>query len=567
MEPGLPVWTIKPNWAGGILERLEWLTDVIAADSSGAEQRRAVRLSPRRSVEITVNPTRAERTFLDLLLSNLGSETWLFPLWFDQAKLSMASYAGQNRINFDNTYRETGLGEYALLYYDAFTWEVVRVLVSDNGGLGLKDVLERDWPAGTAVYPLRRARLPIETAVSALTSRTGESVLQFQMAQANDYPPAYPADLIFEGKPVLATPPNYSSTIDTQHLRLAVDVDNQIGLSTRYDPVDRAFPIQSHNWLIHGRKAHAEFRGLLYWLRGRQRAVWLPTFTNDLFVSRPAAEGATNLDVEKVGLAYTGGIRPGRDVIMLEGHPARLTAMGVPPSEEEERVRIGAGLPVAVTEGDSASFMSVVRLNQDGIEIMHHTDIDGTAEVSATFQGFADTRTIPFPIEAPVPVQARDPNPCGVPVAGSGPPMSWEVRVVLTNGPPGGRAGTPRLGDRLYGDWGQTGAYQFICSDPEWGNASVSYYRIERGVDDGLTYNQRQGYNTADCPGEDGPSYGAFRMWVKGDNWPGWRQCPATRVGWGRQWDEGALELEQSNFDDTGAWGIYNDYNDPRYLA
>ena len=59
--PDLPVWTIRPNWKGGILERLEWLTDVLASDT-GVEQRRSVRPTPRRSFEITVNPTRNERT-------------------------------------------------------------------------------------------------------------------------------------------------------------------------------------------------------------------------------------------------------------------------------------------------------------------------------------------------------------------------------------------------------------------------------------------------------------------------------------------------------------------------
>ena len=46
METDQPLWTIRPNWRNGVLERLEWLTNVISGET-GVEQRRSVRPSPR----------------------------------------------------------------------------------------------------------------------------------------------------------------------------------------------------------------------------------------------------------------------------------------------------------------------------------------------------------------------------------------------------------------------------------------------------------------------------------------------------------------------------------------
>lgn len=145
---------------------------------------------------------------------------------------------------------------------------------------------------------------------------------------------------------------------------------------------------------------------------------------------------------------------------------------------------------------------------------------------------------------------------------------SFEVRVVGTTwGGDTGIRGRPYLGDRLHGYFGQTGPYKFVCGDPEWGNARVSYYKVNVPPADDFIYNQRQGGGTSDCPGVGGAYLGAFKMYIKGDSWPEFRLCPATRVGWGRQLDAATLELESGNFDDTGAWHIYPDFSDPRYLG
>ncbi|ECV8069637.1 hypothetical protein ABQ22_25065, partial [Salmonella enterica subsp. enterica serovar Typhimurium] len=47
-----PVFLPLPNWKDGVTERIEWQTDVMISES-GAEQRRPIRLHPRRSFEAT----------------------------------------------------------------------------------------------------------------------------------------------------------------------------------------------------------------------------------------------------------------------------------------------------------------------------------------------------------------------------------------------------------------------------------------------------------------------------------------------------------------------------------
>ena len=408
----LPVWTVRPNWKGGVLERLEWLTDVLAS-STGAEQRRSLRPSPRRSIEITINPTQNERTFVDLLLHRLGSNEWLFPLWFDKARLSVAAELGADRIDFDNTYREFTDGGLALIYKDAFTYEVISIAGQDDTGLDLDIPLAAAWGKNVAVYPLRRARLQNETELRALSSRVGESVLLWTITEANDYPEEMPDAQSFEGMPVITVAPNRSQDITVSHTRLAVDRDNQVGIPYRVDQAGRAFQVQSHSWMLVGRQAQSEFRSMLYWLRGRQRAVWLPSFNEDIVTSRASALASTNLDIQKIGITYAGGVIPGRDVVRVNGTPGRITALGAPQSPQEERLRIGAGLTAAVPAGRRGSFMSPARLNQDGIEILHHADTNGAAECSTTFKTFSNTRDAGGTIYKPIPAAIKLPFPCG----------------------------------------------------------------------------------------------------------------------------------------------------------
>jgi hypothetical protein len=568
MEPGYPVWTIRPNWAGGILERLRWLTDVIASADTGVEQRRALNLSPRRSVEITVNPTRNERTFLDLSLQHLGSEKWLFPLWFDQGKVSADTVLAGKRVNFDIAFRETGLGAFALLYQDTFTWEVISIESVDANGVNLVDPLARAWPKGTPIYPLRLAQLSSDTRLSSITSQVGDSSLLFQLVQENDYPEIAPAGVQFEGRPVLTTPPNYSAVIDTQHIRLAEDLDNDTGLPYRYDPLDCAFSVQSHNWLIQGREALSSFRSFLYWLRGRQRSLWLPTFSDDLFVARAAAQGAGNLDVEQIGIAYTGGIVPGRDAVLIDGQPSRLTGIGAPQAPGEERLRIAAGLPAAVPKGMTGSFMAVARLNQDQVEVQHHTDIDGTTEIAATFQTFNPARDPSGTIYYPVPITERNAIPCGTDGDTS---TVYDFYTVHFETSPPGMFGRPGLGNQLVvSDVGPADYIEYICGDPAWQGGRVSHFRktaeASKWVESNIKHTQ-QGQGTNDCKGY-GAGYGVYYHYVKGNAWPAPRKCPAVGVSAGEVIDPGGIRIDFfGNFPEEATWRFYPDFNDPRYLA
>ena len=73
-------WTFTADWSSGILERFEWRTDVLAA-FNGEEQRRALRIGPRKTVEFDAFFTGRERRYAEATLWGWGARTWALPFW------------------------------------------------------------------------------------------------------------------------------------------------------------------------------------------------------------------------------------------------------------------------------------------------------------------------------------------------------------------------------------------------------------------------------------------------------------------------------------------------------
>lgn len=417
--PDLPVWTIRPNWKEGILERLEWLTDVLISET-GVEQRRSPRPTPRRSFEITVNPTSAERTRLDLLLHRWGSRQWLFPLWHDQAKLDAEAHDAL--LHFDNRWREFDVGGYAIVYQDYKTYEIVEITAQDENGLTLADPIVRNWPAGTKVYPLRICTLPADTSLDALTGTVGEAVLLFTTNQANPYDAGLGDDMVlYNGSPLLTRQPDRSQNITLNHVRMVDEFDSGTGLRYRTDSAGRAFEVQSHNWQIMGREAHASFRSFLYTMNGRQNRVYLPSFNDDLVLSRPHGEFINYIDVRSVGLAEIGGGSPipGRATLWTGDQVIRHVNFGEyydgTTFDQEERLVIQGDLD-ALPAGATLQFLSTARLDTDQVELHHHTDSDGVMECGVTFRTFLDVRDDSGSNFLPIPAAAQTAGSCGTPV-------------------------------------------------------------------------------------------------------------------------------------------------------
>lgn len=415
----LPVWTIPPNWSTPVTERLEWLTDVLMSRSL-AEQRRAIRLTPRRYFEFVINPVDAVRSYMDQWAHRISDERMLLPLWHDKGKLTEVALTTESRLELDTRWREFVEDGLALLYYNPFTYEVVEISGIDDDGLDLATGLADDWPEGTSVYPLRRAYMDPEINLSAITSRVGESTLEFMVDDENPYDTGAEPLTIHDGYPVVLLEPNRMDNLDQQFGRIMEELDLSIGRIRRYDENARSYQTQFYNWQAKGREAHHELRQTLYRLKGRQKGVWLPSFNEDIVLASNLTAGQNQAIIRKIGYHQLGGVIAGRDRVMIRDDTGTQRVVQINGSANvsatTERLDLTAVAGFVASAGRPGSFLSLVRLDQDTVEITHHTDSAGVSEASVAFRSFSQARTVPAILAAPVPVGEMSDEPCGAAV-------------------------------------------------------------------------------------------------------------------------------------------------------
>ncbi|WLJ71134.1 hypothetical protein [Sphingomonas phage Carli] len=393
-DADLPVFPFRINWKNGIAERLEWKTDVLK-DFAGNEQRRGLRLTPRREFEVTLTVWDAERSFLDLWLHRMLSQEFLFPVWHDSVRASLPAPQGQDTIWVDTRGLEFQIGSYGLLRGPtALLSERIEIAEVYDDRIVAAANLVLDWPKGTRVEPLLRGRMTEQTRASLSGGRAGDTQAVFQTTREAPYSlGAAPADQ-YAALPVMMPPPNRSEQIDMNYIWSFFESDSMSGRSYRRSDEKRSMIAQKHSWFLHGRAAKAAFRSLLYRLKGSLMPFWLPTFNHDLQMAVDTAPGASTLEIDAIGFSYTGGPTSGREYIVIDTVTQgriyrRVTGTAAAPNGRE-RLVVDAPFAGGLLRQNVnyISWIDTARLENDRLELTHVNAADGVTTVSAIMRTF-----------------------------------------------------------------------------------------------------------------------------------------------------------------------------------
>lgn len=386
------VWPFFPNWDQLVSERLQWLTDILVSPQGG-EQRRSLRISPRRSFEAEVIAAHQERAMFDLAVAQRGGLVWSLPIWPDGQLLDADLSADDLVVPCRTEGFDFVAGGQAVLRGEtAFDIELVHVESVSPGGLVLAQPLAGDWPAGTALYPARLARLAEQPSVTRMTDELLKASVSFDLAEPSDWPESLP-DQLYRGRPVFLARPEESNELKHGTERLLQVLDNSISLPAVTDTAGRGFVLLNYRWLLAGRQQHTEWRSLAYALRGRAGSVWVSTHAADLVVM--AKGTASTLAVRRCGYARLGLMTMGKQDLHIQLHDGTellRRVVNVSQAGDMEYLALDTPLPKVYAPEEVAriSYLALCRLTDDQLELKHQTDADGLASVEVTWRGVRD---------------------------------------------------------------------------------------------------------------------------------------------------------------------------------
>ena len=400
-----PVWTFEPNWSGGVSEMLEWLTDVMASPD-GSEQRRSLRYFPRRSMEFATAAEGDERQLLDNMLISFGGSTWYLPLWHEVNVLDATAASGATFVASDDARAISIIRAgsiVCLIGDDPYTYELAEIESRTPTGLNLVSPLVRTWPEGTRMIPVRSAELTDQPQLQPRTSNLVTAEVRFRIMDAEQDAGGPPVIAnanfsdVYREFYVLTMEPDYSERLGIDYERNFSEIDNSTATPWRTDEAKRPFTARRHTWTLEGRDQHAAFARMLQLLRGRSQPLWVPTFMDDFTPVLPIAGGGNTIVVDRCGFTAAGGPRWDREDIMIEtvgGMRIYRRITGSTLAGNGEIITLDRAFEDTYPVGDIVriSFMAVMRLAHDSVEIDHSTDTHGVSTVSTTFRSAPDTR-------------------------------------------------------------------------------------------------------------------------------------------------------------------------------
>lgn len=364
-------WLHRPS--GAVLERLEWLTDVLPS-FSGGEQRRQLREAPRRTFEFSVQLTGRDRRAAENALHEWGGRGWALPVWMDAQPLAAPVSLGATSIAVDTTTRDFRAGGSLVIMRGPRDYEILQVDSVAADEVALLAPTTKAWPAGEAIIaPLLAAVMPDEVTLSRFDGDTSYGRMRFEVMEPSDWPAA--AESTYRGLPVLAQPPNWTEDVQQGYERLLQRIDSLTGPVVIDDQAAGPILLQSHRWLLDGRGAIAAFRSWLYARRGRLSAFWLPTWAQDFRLVASVGASALTIDVEHCDYTERIGQAINRRDVRIELHSGavfyRRISGSTVVSADVERLTIDTALGVLVQPAAvrAISYIAPVRLDTDAVEI------------------------------------------------------------------------------------------------------------------------------------------------------------------------------------------------------
>lgn len=384
-------WFPRPNWDTPLIERWEWLTNVITSRNR-KEQRIKLRESPRRQLEYSLLvKNNKERQLVENLLYAWQSRVFGLPIWTDQEFISVQLIAGTTVIpcsTFTRDYVVDGL--VALL--NETDYEIGTITEVGADYVRINTPLLKTWEAGTKVAPMRTARISDKQSFVRHTDTILGMTVQFKLDEEDSTIPLVET-VSYRSYAVLEVKPNWDEEITSEYMRDLTLIDYSTGRVLGDDTSGIGTITHKYHWMAGTRSEVYALKQFLFSRYGKLIPIWVPTFSHDLEVVTTIGSASTEIVV--INVTYTRNVAQGiqRRDIRIQLNNGTIFYRRILTSTEDgvnERLILDTSLGILVEPTDifSVSFMSLCRLEADSIEASWETD--SVMLISALFRTLRD---------------------------------------------------------------------------------------------------------------------------------------------------------------------------------
>jgi hypothetical protein len=357
------------------LEALEFTTDVLRARA--AEQRVRLTDIPRRSFShnYRLDPMQYERARA-LLRTGLPGPFWL-PEWAEAVAMPVS--AAQTVFNVDTTVRQYAVGGRVAVVANG-AGEVLEITDVAPGAVTV-DTGPVAGHAEALVAPAFEAFAPGGMRTAHDVDGIYLSAVEWQLFEGPDWGAGFTPSSTYRGDPLLDVCAEIGDSPIQEAIERALEVvDSGIGRPYFDDVLSSAVQTLGASWMPYDAEIMA-LRRWFYYLRGRQRAFWLPAWNRGVRLVANVAGGAGSIVIESIGFADAYG---SGDVFfrMADGTVHTLqVGSAVDNGVTETLTLVGTAPAIVAADVRTSCLMFRVRLAADRIEFAHMAGFGARVQV------------------------------------------------------------------------------------------------------------------------------------------------------------------------------------------
>jgi hypothetical protein len=270
------------------------------------------------------------------------------------------------------------VGGFAIVWRDAFTWELFTVSGTSGAGVATSDTSAAAWASGSAiVMPVRTCRISDKSPLRWESSRYLSGRVRVSMEQSSIGTaigtPATPTN--YKGFDVLEVEPSRDDGIVDEFDRKVFLMDTTTGTRAAEATDANPSPKREVAWLTFARAEARALREFVDRRKGRAVPFWHPAWEEDLTLTVDHGASSSALVVKECGYAsrlFAAG--PARRNLAIRAPGAATRYRGVLSAVDNlngtETIVIDSPVPEAMpAEGTLIAFLRFARMEDDKLEI------------------------------------------------------------------------------------------------------------------------------------------------------------------------------------------------------